>query len=75
MTLALTAPALALAALVMAGTALPLLRIDRWAVRVFDFPRLQLLVVGLAAALLLPFAGVAETTRLVAYGLLALALV
>ncbi len=74
MTFALTALALGLAALVVVGTALPLLRIDWWAVRVFDFPRLQLLALGLVAALLLPFADVAETTRVGVYALLAASL-
>lgn len=37
----------ALALLVVIATALPLLRLDQWWIRILDFPRGQIAVVGL----------------------------
>lgn len=39
-----------LALLIMTVTLLPLLRVDEWWVRIFDFPRLQIFTIGVALA-------------------------
>lgn len=42
-----------LAVLVVAATVLPFIRTDKWYVRVFDFPRMQIMVVGLLSLFIL----------------------
>lgn len=44
-----------LALLIMTATLLPLLRVDEWWVRIFDFPRLQILTIGVALAVALAY--------------------
>lgn len=48
---------LSLAVLVIAGTALPLLKSKVWWIRAFDFPRLQLLILGVVILVIVPFLG------------------
>jgi endonuclease/exonuclease/phosphatase (EEP) superfamily protein YafD len=44
-----------LALLIMTATLLPLLRVDEWWVRIFDFPRLQIFTIGVALAVALVY--------------------
>lgn len=46
-----------MALLIIAATILPLFRVDEWWVRIFDFPRVQILTIGVAVALGLGFLG------------------
>lgn len=65
---------LALAVLLLIVTALPLLRFDQWWIRVFDFPRTQIAVVGLVLfALNLYFWETHRAHESVILGLLAVA--
>ncbi len=65
---------LALAVLVVVATALPLLRRDDWWARSFDFPRLQVVAVGLVALTGLFVDGTGGMLTTVAVALLAVAL-
>lgn len=70
-----TVLAVALAAFVVLGTALPFLRVRWWGVRVFDFPRLQLAALGALAMLLLLRADPATWLHTTLVALLAVCLV
>lgn len=64
------------AAFVIVGTALPLIKEDAWWIRVFDFPRFQLAIIGFVLAVLLSVLYRPHPTpRLVLLGLIALAVV
>lgn len=49
-----------IALLIIAATILPLFKVGEWWIRIFDFPRVQILVVGLAVALGLCLLGYAS---------------
>jgi endonuclease/exonuclease/phosphatase (EEP) superfamily protein YafD len=65
---------LAVAGLAIVATALPLLRRDDWWVRSFDFPRLQVVALGMAALAGLLVLGLHGTVASVAAALLTVAL-
>lgn len=55
-----------LALLVIVGTALPLVRSGRWWIRIFDFPRLQLAVLGILVVLYQGMFGLATRSAWIA---------
>lgn len=60
-----------LAGALVIATALPLVRLDHWSIRVFDFPRVQITVAGVSViALYFCFSGTPRIYQLVILGLL-----
>lgn len=53
----------------LASSLIPILRLNHWTIRIWDFPRLQLLILGFAGALILTFLPGIRTKTKILFGL------